>query len=143
MKTRILIFISISIALKGHADVVQYLISKGADPRAQTQDHVEPLHLAALTGHVSNVRVLLERDVDIRATTKNQTTAIHEAALRGYQSIIEEFLAKDPTAHVRPDYHLPCVIVLLNCFLCLLECNCSPTTTANTLCRSRTTCLCP
>lgn len=47
----------------GRFDVVQYLLSKGANTEAGSEGGLTPLHYAAINGHAATVKVLLEAGV--------------------------------------------------------------------------------
>lgn len=48
----------------GHADVLEFLISKGADINAPDKHGLTPLICACLEGHYSCVKLLLEKGAD-------------------------------------------------------------------------------
>ncbi|KAF8209879.1 ankyrin repeat-containing domain protein, partial [Mycena galopus ATCC 62051] len=48
-------------SLKGHVDIVQVLIEKGANVNAQAKDSDTALWAASLNGHLDIVRVLIEK----------------------------------------------------------------------------------
>jgi len=55
----------------GHLEVIQFLISKGADPNLKTTEGTSLLHLAAMNGHAPVVEYLVkEAKLDINAQDK-------------------------------------------------------------------------
>lgn len=67
-------------ALKGHADLVQRLIERGADVN---KPGWTPLHYAATKGHLPIMRMLLEAHAYIDAESPNGTTPLMMAAHYG------------------------------------------------------------
>ena len=54
-------------AEEGHADVVQILLSEGADVNELDSRRMTPLHLAVLEGHAAVIQMLVDAGADIRA----------------------------------------------------------------------------
>jgi ankyrin repeat protein len=54
-------------AREGHAGIVRYLVSRGADLEAGSGCGTRPLHLAALNGNYEVVAFLMEQGADINA----------------------------------------------------------------------------
>ncbi len=80
-------------AENGHADVVSYLLDKGAD---LTVYNNSPLRDAAEGGHLAVVKILLQAGADINAF---DGAALKEAAAHGHKELVEFLLARgaDPT----------------------------------------------
>jgi ankyrin repeat protein len=55
----------ISAAVAGHAEVVKYLLTKGADLKARNTNHISVLGLAASNGHAQVVSLLIEAGADL------------------------------------------------------------------------------
>ena len=51
--------------------MVRWLVNRGAQISARTQDGWEPLHAAAHGGHMAVVQWLVEHGADIRARANN------------------------------------------------------------------------
>jgi ankyrin repeat protein len=72
-------------------DMLQFLVSKGADVHKKDPQSRDALSIASQLGHASTVRMLL----DLGATMgvgQSGRTAVHEAARRGYTEILEMLL---------------------------------------------------
>ena len=64
----------------GEADIVQYLLSKGADPHAADSDGWTPIWAAAHHGHADVVRLLVEAKADVNCVcTPQEWTPLHAA----------------------------------------------------------------
>jgi len=64
---------------KGHVDVAQMLVERGADVSAQDEHGWTPLHWALYSGHVDVARLLVERGADVSAQAKDGWTPLHLA----------------------------------------------------------------
>jgi hypothetical protein len=74
----------------GHADIVELLVSSGADINARNTDHnVTPLIWAANAGYLAIVKFLLQKGADRNIVTNNNYTAASIAKENGYYSVVE------------------------------------------------------
>lgn len=74
----------------GHPDIVELLVSKGADINARNADHnITPLIWAANGGHLTIAKYLLEKGADPKILTNNNYTAASIAEENGHYSIVE------------------------------------------------------
>ncbi|GBM77457.1 Ankyrin-3 [Araneus ventricosus] len=78
----------------GHADVVQFLINKGAEINARNLQGNTPLHIAAEKGHNAVVAILLQYGADINAANLNGLTALSFAAKGGFTTVSKLLLKK-------------------------------------------------
>ena len=62
---------------KGHRDVVQLLLDKGANPNKATRTGATSLHWAAHSGHKNVVQLLLERGADPNLASISGWTPLH------------------------------------------------------------------
>ena len=74
---------------KGHKDVVELLITEGADVNAKCDIGWTPLHLAAQEGHKEIAELLIAKGVDVNAKTVGEWTPMHSAASKGQKEIVE------------------------------------------------------
>ncbi|XP_071108956.1 ankyrin repeat domain-containing protein 50-like [Haliotis cracherodii] len=75
---------------KGHKEVVELLVSKGADVSLLNKGHDTLLHLACRGGNVEVVKLVLSLDmVDINARNSKSQTAANIATSRGRWDIID------------------------------------------------------
>ncbi|MEM7055454.1 MAG: ankyrin repeat domain-containing protein [Bacteroidota bacterium] len=81
-------------AVKGHSNVVKYLVEQGADVSKQDNEEGYVLHYATSGGDVNIVKYLIERGAKVHVKDKNGFTILHVAArfnnLRLAKYLIEE-----------------------------------------------------
>ncbi len=85
-------------ALKGHAELAQELIDRGADVN---KPGWTPLHYAATGGHVALIRMLLDAHAYIDAESPNGTTPLMMAAHYGTAAAVQALLEAGADADVR------------------------------------------
>jgi Fem-1 family protein b len=78
---------------RGHADVVRFLLEKGADPDVSAKCGATALHFAASDGHLGVVRALGDANANLTRNV-NGMTPLFTAAER-CQADIVEFIAKN------------------------------------------------
>ena len=77
-------------ALRGHLEIAEFLISKGAEVNAKTRGlEWTPLHMAALSGHEDVAILLVANQAEIDASSSTGNTPLHEAAGKGHITIVE------------------------------------------------------
>jgi ankyrin repeat protein len=75
-------------AAYGKTNIVDFLLSKGADLKVKAQiSGLTPLHIAALNGQKDVVELLLAKGVDINARTTAGETPLRLALRRGYKEV--------------------------------------------------------
>lgn len=81
-------------AFGGGADVVSFLIEKGADLEAKNPTGFTPLFLAVRGGKPDVVRLLLEKGANVNAETRYQTTPLFTAAESGNGGVVAALIEK-------------------------------------------------
>ncbi|XP_058835311.1 uncharacterized protein LOC131692343 [Topomyia yanbarensis] len=81
-------------ARKGHIEVVNALLTKGAKVDAIDNESWTPLHFAAVNGHTEVVGTLLSIGVPIDATTNGGFTSLHIAAENGVTEVVNTLLTE-------------------------------------------------
>ena len=79
-------------AEKGHMDVVQALIDRGADVNKPCKVGNTPLHEAALQGHKAVVKLLLERGAEVNKQGMYGWTPLHCAAANNHKEMVKILL---------------------------------------------------
>lgn len=77
-------------AYKGHTDVVEFLLSHGADPDQQAHCGATALHYAAECGHVDICSALLSYGATLKRNEYDMT-AVTTAAERTREKVVELF----------------------------------------------------
>ncbi len=83
-------------AAGGHTDVVEFLIAKGFEVTATTDDDRTPLHYAAIAmgNHQKVAEILIVKGADINSSVRNGQTPLHRAALSGSREVVELLIRK-------------------------------------------------
>jgi len=82
-------------AQEGQKEVVELLITKGADPNGKDKWGYTPLHRAAAAGHKEVAELLVTNGADVNAADDQQgLTPLHIAVIKGDGSIVELFVAR-------------------------------------------------
>lgn len=87
-------------AYRGHADIVERLVAKGADVNAKDAGGETPLLLAACKGETEVVEVLVANGADVNAKDDGQYTPLYWAAFWGHKEIVEFLIAKGADINV-------------------------------------------
>jgi hypothetical protein len=80
-------------AQRGHADVVDLLLAKGADVNARLRDGYTSLTMACRGDHWDVAKVLIANRADVNIATGNGYTALIFAASEGQLEIVESLIA--------------------------------------------------
>ena len=62
--------------IRGHKEIAELLIAKGADVNAKLQDGFTPLHYAADEGHKEVVELLIAKGADVNAKYEECATSL-------------------------------------------------------------------
>jgi ankyrin repeat protein len=91
-------------AFFGHADVVAFLLERGADAtqRARNQLAVMALHAAAATDQTAIARTMLDAGAPVGSPQQDRYTPLHEAAANGNVELVALLLERgaDPSARL-------------------------------------------
>jgi len=79
-------------AMRNSGDILERLLSAGANTNARNDDGWTPLHLAAHKGHASVVDQLLKAGADIDAKDKKGYTPLFFAAGEGHVAIVKRLI---------------------------------------------------
>jgi len=81
-------------AAKGHQDIVDYLISKGADVTLQDGNYNTPLHYGAAQGNEFIVKALVGKGAKVDVTNKKGETPLYNAIKNIRYNNVEYLLSK-------------------------------------------------
>lgn len=90
-------------AERGHLQMVELLLSKGARIDARDHSNQTALHIAAQHGHTKIVSALLEKGASIDARDHSNQTALHISAQLGYTEIVNVLLGKGASIDATDD----------------------------------------
>ncbi|KAH9187374.1 hypothetical protein AeNC1_010650, partial [Aphanomyces euteiches] len=79
---------------RGHLDVVQELLARGASVDAADDIGRTALHLASWNGHLNIVQELLTRGASVDAAGNFGWTALHLASSNGHLDVVKQLLAR-------------------------------------------------
>lgn len=80
-------------AQNGKVEMIEFLISRGANVERQGYDGNRPLHEAAHSGHLEAVKVLLAHGADVNCRNGLGLTPLHDAARNGFLEIVKLLLS--------------------------------------------------
>ncbi|XP_046554770.1 ankyrin repeat domain-containing protein 1-like isoform X2 [Haliotis rubra] len=80
---------------RGHRDVVEFLVGRGADVSLVDRDGWNVLHWACSGGHLETVKLILSLNVvDINARNIYGQTAVYRARSEGHQRVVEFLVSR-------------------------------------------------
>jgi ankyrin repeat protein len=90
-------------AFFGQADVVEFLLSKGANTNSASNNNmrVMPLHSAVASKDFAISEMLLKHGADVNAAQADDFTPLHEAAQNGQIEMVELILKYKPDINAR------------------------------------------
>lgn len=80
-------------AFEGHEQVIETLVSQGAQKEARTSQGLTPFLLAVSSGKIEAVRTFLRNGADVTAVSRKLQTALHLAARNDHLEILSILLA--------------------------------------------------
>ncbi len=79
-------------ALFNHGDVIEHLLSNGANIERQDMNGLTPLLLASTDGNEQAVKILLKNGANIFAVDKEDKTCLFLAASRNHKGVVDRLL---------------------------------------------------
>jgi ankyrin repeat protein len=92
------------VAGQGNANLVDLLITRGADVNAQDKDGNTPLLMAALMDHVAIAEKLIGLGADVNAQDNDRNTPLHWATEQNSFAMAELFIKKGAEVNVQDKY---------------------------------------
>ena len=94
----------------GHEEIVELLITEGADLHATTISMMGgggwiPLHSAARQGHRGIVELLIEAGTDVNTRDSVGKSTLHDAALVGHKGIVKLLIKKGADLNAKSGYY--------------------------------------
>ena len=94
----------------GHGEIVELLITAGADLHATTVSMLGgggwiPLHSAARQGHRGIVELLIEMGTDVNTRDSAGKSTLHDAVLEGHKGIVELLINKGADLNAKSAYY--------------------------------------
>ena len=94
----------------GHGEIVELLITAGADLHATTVSMLGgggwiPLHSAARQGHRGIVELLIEMGTDVNTMDSAGKSTLHDAVLEGHKGIVELLINKGADLNAKSGYY--------------------------------------
>lgn len=84
----------------GFDDLVELLLTKGADINAKEKNGFTPLHASAQNGFEKTVEILLENHADINSGTNEKRTPLYSAVDRDHEQIISMLIEKGADVNI-------------------------------------------
>ena len=91
-------------AAKGHRNIIQLLLSKGASLEVKDMDGSTPLHRAVRGGHTNTVELLLSKGASLEAKDTDGWTPLHYAARHGHTNTVELLVSKGASLEAKDAY---------------------------------------
>jgi ankyrin repeat protein len=88
----------------GHADIVDILLSRGADLTQFTRLHETALHLSVECGHEEVAKILVEKGISLEEINRAFRTALHEAVVGKHENIAKFLIASGAKVNVKDQY---------------------------------------
>jgi ankyrin repeat protein len=76
----------------GNLEMVNYLLSQGADPKTLTNAGTSSLHYAALNGNVDIIKLFLEKGIELDIQNNQSATPFYYAAMQGHAEAVTYLL---------------------------------------------------
>ena len=91
---------------KGHQDMVQLLLQKGASAEAMNSFNDTPLDVAARNGYTNIMELLLMNGASGKSMDEDNSALLHRAASSGHTSTVELLLSKGASIEAMNKYNM-------------------------------------
>ncbi|XP_071636387.1 uncharacterized protein [Temnothorax longispinosus] len=86
---------------RGHTDVVNALIARGADVDARTSNNLTPLCFAAQEGYEEIVEIFIAGGANVNVKSTENVTPLHLAAVNGHNNVVKVLLDNKANINVK------------------------------------------
>ena len=88
----------------GHKEVAYFLLERGADVSAQSNNRETPLHRASQRGHAEVVDMLIEHGANLSAQDQYKETPLHQASYWGHAEVARMFIERSADVSAQNKY---------------------------------------
>lgn len=88
-------------SFQGYTNIVQLLLSRGANPNIQDLDETTPLHIACENGYIDIIKLLLQAGANPNTLNRFKMSPLHESAYDGSFEIINLLLLAGADPNLR------------------------------------------
>ena len=88
-------------SMNSHQDVVELLLTSGANPEARDEDQMTALMLAGMEGHREVIWKLINAKAEVNAQDSDGRTALHHSAMYGHAAVVGLLLSADADIEVK------------------------------------------
>jgi ankyrin repeat protein len=85
----------------GNAEIIEYLLEKGANVNARDNSEIRPLHQAARLGYADVAALLISKGADVNAIDFQGQTSIHLATRKGHSAVVVLLASKGAHINVK------------------------------------------
>ena len=85
----------------GDVQKVKDLLAKGADPKAKSNNGMQPIHFAVGGGNAEIFNLLLDKGADLKSKDKDGAEPIHFASISGNMEVFKLLLEKGADPNIK------------------------------------------
>jgi len=113
-------------AQEGNAEVVEYLISVGANIEIKFREYHTPLYIAARNNHVSTVKILIKLGAKVDVIGEDTSTPLYLACQNGHVNMVQELINSGADQNISFKESTPLYIACQKGFDQIVEILCNP-----------------
>ena len=97
--------------VKGHRDIVRYLIESGVSVNTKDEFRQTPLYFASFSGHLEIVKDLIDYHADVNSANSIMETPLYIACCNGFLDVVKYLVRKRANYNARNKYLVSCLHV--------------------------------